>query len=128
MEQVIQVAVLCLLGALVTLLLKKGSPETALLLSLGIGVTVLLFLLQDAEEIVSFLGELMERTAVPQEVFLPLFKTIGIALVARTGSDLCRDAGESALASLVETAGSFCAVLVSLPLLRAVLSLLLELM
>ena len=38
MEQVIQVAVLCLLGALVTLLLKKGSPETALLLSLGIGV------------------------------------------------------------------------------------------
>ena len=128
MDQVIQVAAVCLLGALVTLLLKKGSPETALLLSLGIGVAALLFLLQDAEEIVSFLGELMERTAVPREVFLPLFKTIGIALVARTGSDLCRDAGESALASLVETAGAFCAVLVSLPLLRAVLSLLLELM
>ena len=90
-------------------------------------VTALLFLLQDAEEIVSFLGELVERTAVPQEVFLPLFKTIGIALVARTGSDLCRDAGESALASLVETAGSFCAVLVSLPLLRAVLELITEL-
>ena len=44
MEQVIQVAVLCLLGARGTLLLKKGSPETALLLSLGIGVAALLFL------------------------------------------------------------------------------------
>ena len=128
MEQVIQVAVLCLMGALLTLLLKKGSPETALLLTLGIGVTVLLLLLKGAEDIVSFLRELMERTAVSEEVFLPLFKTIGIALVAKTGSDLCKDAGESALASLVETAGSFCAVLVALPLLRAVLSMLLELM
>lgn len=128
MEQVIQISVLCLLGALLTLLLKKGSPETALLLALGIGVTVLLFLLKGAEDIISFLRELMERTAVSEEVFLPLFKTIGIALVAKTGSDLCKDAGESALASLVETAGSFCAVLVALPLLRAVLSMLLELM
>lgn len=128
MEQVIQISVLCLLGALLTLLLKKGSPETALLLTLGIGVTVLLFLLKGAEDIISFLRELMERTAVSEEVFLPLFKTIGIALVAKTGSDLCKDAGESALASLVETAGSFCAVLVALPLLRAVLSMLLELM
>ena len=53
---------------------------------------------------------------------------MGIALVVKVGSGLCRDAGESALASVVETAGAVCALLVALPLLRAVLSLLLELM
>ena len=127
MEQVTQIAVVCLLGSLLALLLKKGSPETALLLALGVGVVCLLFLLKGAGEIVSFLDELMERANLSREVFLPLFKTLGIALVAKTGSDLCRDAGESAMGSLVETAGAFCAVLVSLPLLRAVLSMLLEL-
>ena len=32
---------------------------------------------------------------------------------------LCRDAGEGAMASLVEIAGAFAAILVSLPLFRA---------
>ncbi len=56
-----------------------------------------------------------------------MYKTAGIALVVKVGGSLCRDAGESALASAVETAGTVCALLVSLPLLRAVLALLLEL-
>ena len=52
----------------------------------------------------------------------------GIALVVKVGGNLCRDAGESALAAAIETAGAVCALLVALPLLRAVLDLLLELM
>ena len=54
----------------------------------------------------------------------PLFKTVAIALISRTGADLCRDAGEGAMASLVETAGAFGAVVVSLPLFGAVWELL----
>ena len=54
------------------------------------------------------------------ELFTPLLKTAAIALISRVGSDLCRDAGESAMASLVETAGAFGAILVSLPLMEAV--------
>ena len=53
---------------------------------------------------------------------------VAIALVVKVGAGLCRDAGESALASVVETAGAVCTLLVSLPLLRAVLELLMELM
>ena len=50
--------------------------------------------------------------------------TVAIALISRTGADLCRDAGEGAMASLVETAGAFGAVVVSLPLFGAVWELL----
>ena len=61
-------------------------------------------------------------------MFVPLYKTVGIALVVKLGGSLCRDAGETALSSVVETAGAVCALLAALPLLQAVLSLLLELM
>ena len=44
------------------------------------------------------------------------------------GGSLCRDAGESALASVIETAGTVCALLVAVPLFRTVLRTLLELM
>ena len=53
------------------------------------------------------------------ELFTPLIKTVGIALLSRTGSDLCRDAGEGAIASVLETAGAVAAIAVSLPLFRA---------
>ena len=76
----------------------------------------------------AFLEELAEASGVPPGLFAPLYKTIGIALVVQVGGNLCRDAGESALAAVVETAGTLCALLAALPLLRAVLDMLLELM
>lgn len=128
MEQVIQAAVLCVVAALLALVLRRENPETALLLALGAAVAVLLALAKDFEALMGFLGELTEQSGLPQALFVPLYKTVGIALVVKVGGNLCRDAGESALASAMETAGAVCALLAALPLLRAVLALLLELM
>lgn len=128
MEQVIRAAVLCVVSAILALVLKKGTPEAALLLTLGAAIVVLLPLAESMEELLAFLRELTERSGLSQALFVPLYKTIGIALVVKVGGNLCRDAGESALSSVVETAGTVCALLAALPLLRAVLALLLELM
>ena len=128
MEQVIQVTGLCVVGALLALVVKRGSPETALLLAIGAAVVVALAMAGVMEELLSFLGELAEGSGVSPELFVPLYKTIGIALVVQVGGNLCRDAGESALAYVVETAGAVCALVAALPLLRAVLEMLLELM
>ena len=123
-----QITALCIVGALLAVVVKRGTPELALLLTLGAVIAVLLYLAGAIEELMTFLSELGERSGVSRELFLPLYKTVGIALVVKVGGELCRDAGESALASVVETAGAICALLVALPLLRAVLTLLLELM
>ena len=56
---------------------------------------------------------------LPEGLFTPLVKTLGIALVSRLGGEICRDAGQGAMAAVLDTAGAFGAVLVSLPLVRA---------
>ena len=110
--------------------MKKNDRGSRRVLSgiLAAVTAVLLFLGGPLEELTAFLRELGERGGVTAELFEPLYKTVGIALVVKVGGSLCRDAGESALASVVETAGAVCALLVSLPLLRAVLALLGELL
>lgn len=128
MEQVVQITALCVVGALLALTVKRGSPEQALLLVLGCVVLALLSLVGALQELMDFLVELGERSGVAEELFVPLYKTIGIALIVKLGGEVCRDAGEAALAAAIETAGTVCALLVALPLLRAVLSMLLELM
>lgn len=119
---------LCLVGALLAVVVRRGSPELALLLTLGAAAVVLLALSEAMKELLDFLSELGTRGGVSQQLLIPLYKTVGISLVVKVGGDLCRDAGESALAAVVETAGSICALVAALPLLRAVLSMLLELM
>lgn len=128
MELSIQAAVLCVTAALLALVVRRGSPEAALLLTLGATAVVLLSLAESLEMLMDFLGRLVDESGLSQDLFIPLYKTIGIALVVKLGGSLCRDAGESALSSVVETAGAVCALLAALPLLRAVLALLLELM
>ena len=123
-----QAAALCLIGSILGLLIKKSAPEITMTLSLSLGVLLLLWIATDAGEILAFLKELTERTGVPEVVFAPLLKTVAIALVARTTADLCRDAGESALAAVLETVGTVCALLLAAPLLRQALRMLMELM
>ena len=119
METAAKIAAVCLLGAVLTALKKKTSPDTALLLALAVCVAVLAALARGLEEVTDFLRELLDWGGLSAELFTPLLKTVAIALVSRTGGALCRDAGEGAMAGLVEIAGAFAALLVSLPLFRA---------
>ena len=128
MEMVFRAAVVCVLAALLALLLKKGTPETALALTAGAAALVFLLLAGQMEELMDLLREIEAGTGLDRELLTPLYKTIGIALVVRIGSGLCRDAGESALAAALETVGTVCALLAAAPLLRQALGMLMELM
>ena len=128
MEQVVQITMLCVTGAILALVVRRSAPEFALLLAIACMGVVLLFLAEPIRTLMLFLEELGERSGVSQQLFVPLFKTLGIAFVVKLGGELCRDAGETAMAAVVELAGTICALLVALPLLQAVLTLILELM
>ena len=106
---------------------KFHTFELALLLALAAAVTVLMQLAAPVRELFDFLKRLTGYSGVSDTLFLPLYKTIGIALIVRIGGNLCKDAGQNALASVLEFAGAICALVTALPLLSAVLDLLTEL-
>ena len=128
MELLWQIAVLCAAGAVLSLVIRQGSPVMALVLSLGLAVLVLSALAPSLGELLAFFRELEDRSGLPPALLGPLYKTVGIAAAVRIGGDLCRDAGESALGAVLEAAGTVCALLTALPLLQAVLEMLLSLM
>ena len=115
-----RVAAVCLVGAVLAVLLKKNSTELAILLSIAAIVVVSLLLNSTIGQIVDFIRSMIRGADLLPDLFRPLLKVVAIALVSRVGGDLCRDAGEGALGSVLEMAGSLGAVLVSLPLFAAV--------
>ena len=128
METAFRAAAVCLLGAVLAVLLKKTSPDTAILLSLAVCAVVLAALARGLDEVTAFLRQLLDWGGISAELFVPLLKTVAISLISRIGGALCRDAGEGAMAGLVEMAGAFAAILVSLPLFRAAWQMLEELL
>ena len=120
MEQIVKVAALCLIGAILGAVLKKTGPEQAAMISLALTIVVGSMLLQLLDDILSFVQKLMELGGLLPQLFRPLFKTVAIALVSRVGCELCRDADSAAAASLVEICGAFGAVLAALPLFETV--------
>ena len=108
--------------------IKNFKKVLALVLVLAVSAAVFLALGSCLREALTFFEELADRAGLSSELLIPLYKTLGIALVVRIGGGLCRDAGESALSSVLEAAGALCTLLAALPLFRNVLDLLTELM
>ena len=128
MEEVIKLAGLCLVTAVFSVLIKKHSPEMSILLVTAVCAAALFAVVSAMEKIIAFLQEVYVWGNLPQDIFSPLVKTTGIALISHTGAELCRDAEQKTMAFLLELSGAFAAVLLALPLFERVWDMLRQLL
>ena len=121
MEVVGKMAALAVVAALCALVVRQSAREVGLVLSLAAGAIILTQALGAVEAIRSLIEELGDRAGLSPAVLDPVLKTVGIAVLTRVAAEVCRDAKESGIAAFVETAGAVMALYVALPLMRAVL-------
>ena len=115
-------------AALCGVVVRQKSPELSILLVL----TACVLLLWNTLPFFQTIGELLEELAALGElspaVLQPMVKTVGLSLVTKLSSSLCRDAGEGGIAAFLEVAGGGGAVAAALPLLKMVLELVVDLL
>ena len=116
---------LCVLALLPVALLKKKTPEQALLLTLAVLAVAAARCAAMAAPLVERLRQLVEQAGLEESHVSVLLRTVAASLVTKLGADLCRDGGSQALAGAVEMAGAAAAVVIALPLLESVVGLLL---
>ena len=128
MDTVWRIIAIVLIAAVIVTLLKKTSPEMAYLLTLAVCAIVMFLFAESADRIVENIRHVFAASNIPEEIFSPLIKMLAIAIMTKTGADICRDAGEAAFENLVETAGAITAILLSMPLFSTAWELLQELL
>lgn len=121
MELLIRIAALSLTAALFGLLLKRKNAELTSLLSAAAITVSSIAALRYAEGVRELTRTVRQMLGGEETLLLPVLKCLGCALVTRLGSELCRDASQSALAASVELAGALCALGISLPLILSLL-------
>lgn len=128
MEAMIKIAALAVTAAVLGAVLRKNTPELALLLALCAGLWMLMVAASGLGAAVAFLEELTDLAGLSEELLEPVVKTVALSILTKLTVELCRSAGESGVAAFVETAGTVLALAVALPLVRAVTVLISEML
>ena len=122
MALLIKVMAIAVTGSVLVLVIKKNSPEMALLLTISLAAFALFLVTGVISGILDFVRRLAVSANVSPAVIAVVLKTVGIAIITRLSADVCRDAGQSSIASGVDIAGAVAAIYISLPLLETAIS------
>ncbi|XOQ47156.1 MAG: Stage III sporulation protein AD [Thermocaproicibacter melissae] len=113
---IIGIAGIAVLAAVVAAMLRRYHKEYAVLISIAAGVVILFAIFSGVQPAVSQIGKLLSAAGLSASYTVILLKTLGICFLAQFAADACRDAGENALASNVELAGKIAIIILALPL------------
>ncbi len=116
-------AAVCVIGAILACLLKQYCKEQALFCSIGVCVLVMLSICAYFSPIAAQINELFLKTELDVQYLEMLWKSIGICYLTGIAADLCRDSGESAMASVAELWGRITLLVLMLPMAKSLLEL-----
>lgn len=119
-----RLCILCLTVLCALSILRTYKPEWTLFLRLAATVVLIGAILALAAEILSdmtaLIGACFGEGILPAEARSILLRSLGLAMATELCAGVCRDSGETALASWVETAGRLEILVLALPLVRAI--------
>ena len=121
MDLMVKVAAGAITAAVLGVVLRKNTPELALLLALAAGLWMVALVADGLGAVVALMEELTSLAGLSEELLEPVVKTVALSILTRLTAEVCKSAGEGGVAAFVETAGTILALAVSLPLVGGVL-------
>lgn len=118
----IKIAGFVLISLLLILLLKDTKREFSFILSAACGIILFIAVADDLYSIARSIYNLSSQVSNINTYISLMMKILGISLIAQFVVDLCRDAGENALASQTEIASKVLILIMTLPLFETVIN------
>lgn len=111
---------LALIAGIFAVFLKESRlPTASLLLSVAVGLIILIALLPALIELIGFFKQMALDIGLNTFYLTTVLKVIGIAYLAEFAVQLCRDAGQGAIAVKIELAAKVALLLLALPIITA---------
>ncbi|HHW48570.1 MAG TPA: stage III sporulation protein AD [Clostridiaceae bacterium] len=125
---ILQIVGLCLVATVIIIVLKSYRPEIAIQISIVTGIVVFFLVVAKLTAVIDLLKELTSRANIDMSYVNILLKIIGIAYIAEFGAEVCRDAGETSIASKIELAAKVIIVVLAVPIMTSLLELIIRIM
>ncbi|MBQ5831862.1 MAG: stage III sporulation protein AD [Selenomonadales bacterium] len=124
----VQVIGIGMTAVLLILVVRRSHPELAVQITIVVAGIVFFLVLDKLRMIIELFTEMAKRAGIGEMYLIILLKIIGISYLVEFGAQVCRDAGESAIASKVELAGKVMILVMAVPIIAFALDTILRLM
>lgn len=118
---VVQVAVLGVLGTLFAIQFKGGKSEYGIYIGVGISIVIFLSIVSRLNIIVDTVQEIGGFVRIEASYVTTLIKILGVTYISEFASAICKDTGYQTIASQIEIFSKLTILVLSLPILLALL-------
>lgn len=118
---IIKIIGIGLIAVIIIVILKQYRPEFAMYVSLGAGILIFALIAMKISGIIEVLKSLANKTSINTEFLGLLIKITGIAILTEFTVSICKDSGESAIASKVDLGGKVIIMSMSIPIMSSLL-------
>ena len=128
MSEVIKIIGIGMISLIIIIIIKQYRPEFAVYISIIAGILILAISLQKMGEIVSLIKSISDKAGINGEFLKIILKITGIAILAEFAVSICKDSGESAIASKIEMGSKVIIISMSIPIISSLLELMLNIL
>lgn len=128
MEDIIKIVGIGLVSLILIIIIKQYRPEFALYISLIAGAIILYLALDKISNVINLLRQICDKSGINSKFLALLIKMTGIAYLAEFAISICKDSGESAIASKVELGSKAIIISMSIPIIYNLLEVILKIL
>ncbi len=110
-----------LIALLLIIVMRQYKPEFTVYISLIAGILILACILPKISAIIDMLNSLVSTASINSSFLVLLLKITGIAFLTEFAVSICKDAGESAIATKIDMGGKVVIISMSIPILAGLL-------
>ena len=115
-----------LTALIVIIILKQYRPEFAIYASIIAGTIILFMLMDKLNAVINILKSIANKSGAGSTFLGILLKITGIAILTEFAVSICKDSGESAIASKIDLGGKIIIISLSIPIITALLELIIN--
>ena len=123
---IMKIVMVGIIAALLAVVLKEEKPEMAVAISIVTGLVIFVFVITKLNSVMTVLKHFAAKANIEVLYFTTILKVIAIAYITEFGAQICRDAGEGAIAAKIEFAGKVLIMVIAIPILAALMDIMIK--
>lgn len=126
--EIVKIIGVGLVALILIIILKQYKPEFTIYASIIAGAIILLMVMDKLYSIINLLSNISQKVGIGNEFLKIILKITGIAILTEFAVSICKDSGESAIASKIDLGGKIIIISISIPIITALLELVISIL
>ena len=128
MSEIIKIIGVGMLALIVIIIIKQYRPEFAIYISLLAGVFIILLSMQRLTQVIELIQSISQKVSINSKFLSIILRITGIAILTEFAVSICKDSGESAIASKIEMGSKVVIISMSIPIISSLLEVIINIL